>query len=643
LLISNRYGFEKMETGPPEDSPKCLSSSGNTDAEEAPCPVNTDNEEERAHEFGDDDMPPYCEQEGSVVVGPGARKEALLLGLGLPKLSSKQYEELARAKKYAMDQSVKTVLMKQTVQHQQQQQKLAMYAQALSLMARVYIGSISFELREETVKGAFQVFGPIKSINMSWDPITGHHKGFAFLEYEVPEAATLAQDQMNGVLIGGRNIKVGRPSNMPQAQPIIESIIEEAKLHHRIYVSSIHPDLTESDVKSVFEAFGNIINVDLPKGQLHGKHKGYAYIDFDSAKAALDAVSSMNMFDLGGQLLRVGRAITPPMAQQFIVPASTAALPTAAAVAAAAVTAKIQAMEVVTPAVLGVASSAGIVGSGFSNAPVLSTLPPPGFTIPQLTPPSTVVAPKLHAVSVKSNETAESVNAMKISGSLSTASEISQKRMASSTSTSPDTSTTMPKAPLPVESMPTNVSRLLQNSMLNDRQKAIDLEAAQTLASQEDLKIKGNEARNILMHKLMRRFESCVLVLRNVISPEEVDEYLQEEITEECGKFGEVEQVVIYQEKPNEDAPAIVKIFVKYSNPEEAEKAQSTFHNRFFSGRQITAELYDQTMFDLQDLSLRHGIFSFAKKYYSVNSLNCSCNAPPWPAGSTASTPLRLP
>ncbi|KRZ16618.1 Poly(U)-binding-splicing factor PUF60, partial [Trichinella zimbabwensis] len=623
LLISNRYGFEKMETGSPEESPKRLSSSGNTDAEETSCPVNTDNEEERVNEFGDDDMPSYCEQEGSVVVGPGARKEALLLGLGLPKLSSKQYEELARAKKYAMDQSVKTVLMKQTVQHQQQQQKLAMYAQALSLMARVYIGSISFELREETVKGAFQVFGPIKSINMSWDPITGHHKGFAFLEYEVPEAATLAQDQMNGVLIGGRNIKVGRPSNMPQAQPIIESIIEEAKLHHRIYVSSIHPDLTESDVKSVFEAFGNIINVDLPKGQLHGKHKGYAYIDFDSAKAALDAVSSMNMFDLGGQLLRVGRAITPPMAQQFIVPATTAALPTAAAVAAAAVTAKIQAMEVVTPAVLGVASSTGIVGSSLSNAPVLSTLPPPGFTVPQLTPPSAVVTPKLYSVLAKSNETAESVPAMKISGSLSTASEISQKQVASSTSTSPDASTsTMTKTP--VEStMPTNVvavesvasgsglnlpssssaQRLLQNSMLNDRQKMIDLEAAQTLASQEDLKIKGNEARNILMHKLMRRFESCVLVLRNVISPEEVDEYLQEEITEECGKFGEVEQVVIYQEKPNEEAPAVVKIFVKYSSPEEAEKAQSTFHNRFFSGRQITAELYDQTMFDLQDLS----------------------------------------
>jgi RNA recognition motif-containing protein len=44
------------------------------------------------------------------------------------------------------------------------------------------------------------------------------HKGFAFVEYEIPEAAQLALEQMNGVIICSRNIKVGRSSNMPQAQ-----------------------------------------------------------------------------------------------------------------------------------------------------------------------------------------------------------------------------------------------------------------------------------------------------------------------------------------------------------------------------------------------------------------------------------------
>lgn len=73
---------------------------------------------------------------------------------------------------------------------------------------RVYVGSISFELKEDTIRAAFLPFGPIKSINMSWDPITQKHKGFAFVEYEIPEGAQLALEQMNGAMMGGRNIKV---------------------------------------------------------------------------------------------------------------------------------------------------------------------------------------------------------------------------------------------------------------------------------------------------------------------------------------------------------------------------------------------------------------------------------------------------
>ena len=43
---------------------------------------------------------------------------------------------------------------------------------------------------------------------------------------------------------------------MPQAQPIIDQLTEEAKNYNRIYVSSIHQDLSENDIQSVFEAFG---------------------------------------------------------------------------------------------------------------------------------------------------------------------------------------------------------------------------------------------------------------------------------------------------------------------------------------------------------------------------------------------------
>lgn len=61
------------------------------------------------------------EQTGPVLAGPGALKTPTgILGLGLMKLTSEQQEMVTKAKKYAMEQSIKNVLMKQTIAHQQQ-------------------------------------------------------------------------------------------------------------------------------------------------------------------------------------------------------------------------------------------------------------------------------------------------------------------------------------------------------------------------------------------------------------------------------------------------------------------------------------------------------------------------------------------
>uniref|UniRef100_A0A914Y7X1 RRM domain-containing protein n=1 Tax=Panagrolaimus superbus TaxID=310955 RepID=A0A914Y7X1_9BILA len=296
---------------------------------------------------------PVLPQHGKVYIGPGAKKEAQVLGLGLSSLHRSERSDLDRAKRFAMEQSIKFTMQKQQTAHQENQQKVAMYAQALSLMARVYVGSISFEIREDQLRETFGEFGPIKSVNMSFDASTGHHKGYAFLEYEIPEAALLAQEAMNGLMMGGRNIKVergrvqlqlGRPQTMPQAQPIIDMIMTEARKYHRIYVASVHEDLNESDLRTVFSSFGNIIKCQLAKST-SGKHRGFGYIEFDTPRAAAEAITGMNMFDLGGKLMRVGKCLTPPEALSYIVPNTQTQLPTAAAMAAAAITARIQAQE----------------------------------------------------------------------------------------------------------------------------------------------------------------------------------------------------------------------------------------------------------------------------------------------------------
>ena len=52
-----------------------------------------------------------------------------------------------------------------------------------------------------------------------------------------------------------------------------------------------------------------------------------------------------------------------------------------------------------------------------------------------------------------------------------------------------------------------------------------------------------------------------------MVGPEDLDEELESEVTDECSKFGEVDKVVIYQERQSEDddAEVHVKIFVQFA------------------------------------------------------------------------------
>uniref|UniRef100_A0A674B0W5 Poly-U binding splicing factor a n=2 Tax=Salmo trutta TaxID=8032 RepID=A0A674B0W5_SALTR len=525
--------------------------------------------------------------------------------LGLPPLTPEQQEALQKAKKYAMEQSIKSVLVKQTLAHQQQQltnlqvrrtlmasltmgfgdplsplQSVAAQRQrALAIMCRVYVGSIYYELGEDTVRQAFAPFGPIKSIDMSWDSVTMKHKGFAFVEYEVPEAAQLSLEQMNSVMLGGRNIKVGRPSNIGQAQPIIDQLAEEARAFNRIYVASVHPDLSDEDIKSVFEAFGRIKSCTLARDPTTGKHKSYGFIEYDKAQSSQDAVSSMNLFDLGGQYLRVGKAVTPPM--PLLTPTTPGGLPPAAAVAAAAATAKITAQVSTVCALILIETIFHLETVGSS---VLGALAGPALLSQQLgSLPQAVMAAQAPGVITGVTPVRPALPVL------------------------PQVGLVNPVLALP----PVLVTSLVAAQEAKKKEVEEEEEALQDgtgqepLSEQEHMSISGSSARHMVMQKLLRKQESTVMVLRNMVGPEDIDDDLEGEVTEECGKFGAVNRVIIYQEKQGEedDAEVIVKIFVEFSMAAEMNKAIQALNNRWFGGRKVIAEVYDQERFDNSDLS----------------------------------------
>lgn len=49
-------------------------------------------------------------------------------------------------------------------------------------------------------------------------------------------------------------------------------------LFNRLYVGSLHFNLTESDIRQVFEPFGELEFVDLHRDPMTGRSKGYAFV-----------------------------------------------------------------------------------------------------------------------------------------------------------------------------------------------------------------------------------------------------------------------------------------------------------------------------------------------------------------------------
>jgi poly(U)-binding-splicing factor PUF60 len=47
---------------------------------------------------------------------------------------------------------------------------------------------------------------------------------------------------------------------MPQAQPVIDEIMEESRHYNRIFIASVHPDLTEEDIKRYYRISSNHIS-----------------------------------------------------------------------------------------------------------------------------------------------------------------------------------------------------------------------------------------------------------------------------------------------------------------------------------------------------------------------------------------------
>lgn len=338
-----------------------------------------------------------------------------------------------------------------------------------------------------------------------------------------------------------------------------------SKMDCRIYVGSIHYDLAQSDVTTLFSCFGKITKIDMSHDPATGKSKGYCFIEFADAESAL-AATAMDGFELANRKIKVGRPFN----------------------GAGSASSNMATQHLSLLALTGLTSSnISVPALGFSPAIQKPTVDP--------------VSDQVHLSSMKPcpQQRSSSILISNLRLELS----IDEVKKAFS-----------PFGPV----LSVMLSPTIQSSIqVTSTQSAVvaytsEESAWQAICMMNKLNFAGNtlivEFYNLPKENVSSKVISspsvaayCTLILEDVSTVEDAKEPdFQEEIADEASLYGELNEAVKIEikdrtngskERTEDEQQQFVLVTLRYKKPESAAKAFRAMNNRYFAGKSIKATL----------------------------------------------------
>lgn len=171
-------------------------------------------------------------------------------------------------------------------------------------VGNVFIKNLDKSIDNKAMYDTFSAFGNILSCKVAQDE-NGVSKGYGFVHFETEEAANKSIEKVNGMLLNGRKVYVGRFIPRKERE---KELGEKAKLFTNVYIKNFGEDLSEEELRAMFEKYGRITSYKIMSKD-DGKSKGFGFVAFEDPEAAERAVAELNGKEIvEGKIMYVGRA-----------------------------------------------------------------------------------------------------------------------------------------------------------------------------------------------------------------------------------------------------------------------------------------------------------------------------------------------
>ncbi|XP_010690339.2 uncharacterized protein LOC104903901 isoform X1 [Beta vulgaris subsp. vulgaris] len=177
----------------------------------------------------------------------------------------------------------------------------------------VFAYQLPLRADERDIFEFFSRAGKVRDVRLIMDRNSRRSKGVGYIEFydvmSVPMAIALS-----GQLIRGQPVMV-KPSeaekNLVQSTSTTAAGLTVSGAARRLYVGNLVPNITEDQLRVVFESFGTIELVQLPRDEA-GLCKGFAFVQFARLEDAKAAQVLNGQLDIGGRVMKVSAVTDQP-------------------------------------------------------------------------------------------------------------------------------------------------------------------------------------------------------------------------------------------------------------------------------------------------------------------------------------------
>lgn len=168
----------------------------------------------------------------------------------------------------------------------------------------VFIMQLARNVTIRDIQDFFSKVGQVTDVRLISDRNSRRSKGIGYVEFTDPSAVTLAI-KLSGQRLLGVPIMVSPTMAEKNRFAAQQAALVKPTGPMKLYVGSLHYNITEPMVRAIFEPFGAIDSVQLQYDSETNRSKGFGFVNFRDSAAAKRAMEQMNGFELAGRPMKV--------------------------------------------------------------------------------------------------------------------------------------------------------------------------------------------------------------------------------------------------------------------------------------------------------------------------------------------------